>query len=168
MDRKLTLAGAASKMNACVKFLSEKYKAEGYEVQAIDIEDNGNKGVLLQMRDAAANTAGGWLKKLSGLETCATVKLIKERTALSAEVLAGKWLDKVAAGAVSMVVLWPLFITASIGAIKQKTMLDNLWNETVRFLNENDSAKAAPRKLTAKPKAKAVSKTKAKTVVKKK
>lgn len=134
MDRKMTIANAACKKDACVEFLSNKYKAEGYEVQVVNIEDNGAHGVLLQMRNTADNTAGGWLKKLSGLETCATVKLVEQGDALSAEVLAGKWLDKVAAGAVSMVILWPLFVTASIGAIKQKAMLDRVWNETVTFL----------------------------------
>lgn len=134
MDRKMTIAGAASKRSACVDFLSAKYKAEGYEIQIVPIEENGSQGSLLQMRNTTQNTTGGWLKKLSGLETCATVKLVDAGEALSAEVMAGKWLDKVAAGAVSMVVLWPLFVTASIGAIKQKAMLDRVWNETVTFL----------------------------------
>lgn len=158
MERKMTIAGAASAKEACVEFLSDKYKAEGYEVQLVPIEENGEQGVLLQMRNTTANTASGWMKKLTGLETCATVKLVDAGTALSAEVLAGKWLDKVAAGAVSMVVLWPLFITASIGAIKQKAMLDNVWNETVKFLTENACSKSASRTRTAKPKAKATSK----------
>lgn len=98
------------------------------------------------------------MKKLTGLETCATVKLVDAGTALSAEVLAGKWLDKVAAGAVSMVVLWPLFVTASIGAIKQKAMLDNVWNETVKFLVETESPKAASRTRAAKHETKTSSK----------
>ena len=135
MDRKMTIAGAASKRAACVEFLSGKYKAEGYEVQIVPIEENGEQGVLLQMRNTTENTASGWMKNLTGLETCASVKLVDAGTALSAEVLAGKWLDKVAAGAVSMVVLWPLLVTASIGAIKQKAMLDRVWNETVTFLS---------------------------------
>lgn len=158
MERKMTIAGATSKRESCVEFLSGKYKAEGYEVQVIPIEENGEQGVLLQMRNTAANTVGGWMKKLTGLETCATVKLVDAGKALSAEVLAGKWLDKVAAGAVSMVILWPLFVTASIGAIKQKAMLDNVWNETVKFLTEAVSAKDEPRTRTAKPKTKTVSK----------
>lgn len=158
MERKMTIAGAASKRESCVEFLSGKYKAEGYEVQVVPIEENGEQGVLLQMRNTAANTASGWMKKLTGLETCATVKLVDAGKALSAEVLAGKWLDKVAAGAVSMVILWPLFVTASIGAIKQKAMLDNVWNETVKFLTEAVSAKDEPRTRTAKPKIKTVSK----------
>ncbi len=134
MERKLTIAGAASKKDACVEFITQKYKADGYEVQVVPIEENGAQGVLIQMRNTAQNTAGGWLKKLSGLENCATLKLVDAGEALAAEVLAGKWLDKVAAGAVSMIVLWPLFVTASIGAIKQKAMLDRLWDETVKYL----------------------------------
>lgn len=158
MERKMTIADAASAKEACVEFLSGKYKAEGYEVQIVPIEENGEQGVLVQMRNTATNTASGWMKKLTGLETCATVKLVDVGKALSAEVLAGKWLDKVAAGAVSMVILWPLFVTASIGAIKQKAMLDNVWNETVKFLTENARHKAAPRARASKPKAKASSK----------
>ena len=92
MDRKMTIAGAASKRAACVEFLSGKYKAEGYEVQIVPIEENGEQGVLLQMRNTTENTASGWMKKLTGLETCASVKLVDAGTALSAEVLAGKWL----------------------------------------------------------------------------
>lgn len=137
MDRKMTIAGGASKRAACVEFLKAKYEAQGYEVQVLTVEENGNQGNFVQIRPKAAQSAGGWFKKLTGLETCASVKLLDKGEELDAEVLAGKWMDKVAAGAVSMVVLWPLIVTASIGAFKQKAMLDDVWKDTLTFLVSN-------------------------------
>lgn len=137
MDRKMSIAGGAAKRASCVEFLKAKFEAQGYEVQVLTVEENGNQGNFVQIRPKQAQSAGGWLKKLSGLETCASVKLMDRGADLDAEVLAGKWMDKVAAGAISMVVLWPLMVTASIGAFKQKAMLDDVWKDTLTFLVSN-------------------------------
>jgi hypothetical protein len=53
---------------------------------------------------------------------------------LEVEVFGGKWLDKVAAGAVSLVVLWPLVIIAGISVWKQNAPLNELYDEAVLFL----------------------------------
>jgi hypothetical protein len=47
---------------------------------------------------------------------------------LTVQIGAGKWIDKAAAGTVSMFVLWPLAITAGIGAWEQMKMPEKIFN----------------------------------------
>jgi hypothetical protein len=47
--------------------------------------------------------------------------------ALTVEIGAGKWLDKAAVGAVSLIVLWPLAFTAGFGAWEQMKMPDKVF-----------------------------------------
>ena len=46
---------------------------------------------------------------------------------LTAEIGAGKWIDKGAVGVVSMFVLWPLAVTASFGAWEQIRLPDRIF-----------------------------------------
>ena len=43
------------------------------------------------------------------------------------EIGAGKWIDKAAVGTVSLLILWPLAITAGIGAWEQMKMPENIF-----------------------------------------
>ena len=44
------------------------------------------------------------------------------------EIGAGKWIDKAAAGTVSLFLLWPLAITAGFGAWEQMQMPDKVFD----------------------------------------
>jgi hypothetical protein len=98
------------------------------------IEDGGTEGLLVQIRNATTGS-GRFFRTVTGLTSCATLKLIPRGGDLEIEVMAGKWLDKIGAAAVSLVVLWPLLVTASIGAFRQKAMLDNLYAEALAWLS---------------------------------
>jgi hypothetical protein len=137
MSRKTIVPGGAGKIDSLVEHLEKKYKARQFEVQVLQIQDGGQAGRLFQVKDA---TDQGWLssvKNMSGLTTAATVKLMIHNQDLEVEVLGGKWLDKVAVGAVSLVVLWPLLITSGIGAWKQNALLDELYESVALYLADS-------------------------------
>lgn len=133
-SRKTIVPGAVSKMQGCAQFIENKYRATGHAVQIARIEDGGAEGMLVQIRNATTGS-GRFFRTITGLTSCATLKLIPRDSGLEIEVMAGKWLDKIGAAAVSIVVLWPLLVTASIGAFRQKAMLDNLYAETLAWLS---------------------------------
>src|SRR5262245_13070719 len=135
MARKTVFPGAASKMDALIAHLEEAYRARQFEVQVLEIEDQEVRGKLLQMKEATPKT---WLDSawnIAGLGTTTSVKVIAHGPALEVEVFGGKWLDKVAVGAVSLVVLWPLLITAGVGAWKQNALLDEVYRTVSTFLS---------------------------------
>jgi hypothetical protein len=47
---------------------------------------------------------------------------------LTVEIGAGKWVDKAAVGTVSLLILWPLAITAGMGAWEQMKMPDKIFD----------------------------------------
>jgi hypothetical protein len=136
MKRKTVILGAASKIDTLIKHLEYKYEAENFEVQVLDIHDEDLTGKLFQMKEKAEKTWVTTVKDVTGLATAATAKLMIQGQDLEVEVFGGKWLDKVAVGAISMVILWPLLITAGIGAWKQHALLDELYREVTLYMAE--------------------------------
>jgi len=134
MSRKTVVPGAASKIDKLLQHLEDKYKSRQFEVQVLEIHDKVLTGKLFQMKETSSKTWLTSVKNVTGLGTAATVKLLVQGQDLEVEVFGGKWLDKVAAGAVSLVVLWPLIITSGIGAWKQNALLDELYEEVALFL----------------------------------
>ena len=74
------------------------------------------------------------LRTVTGMNSCATLKLTAAEDDLVVEVMAGKWIDKVGVAVVSWFVLWPLFVTAAIGAYRQKAFLDKVFNDALTWL----------------------------------
>ncbi len=73
---------------------------------------------------------GSW-RKLIGMSTALNVLLDHDGTALTVEIGAGQWIDKAAAGSVSLF-LWPLAVTAAIGAWNQTKMPEKVF----AFINQ--------------------------------
>ena len=132
MSKKNTINGAAFQMDYGADYILEKYKSDGYEVQKLSFDDEGNDGRLVQIRNTSEGV-GSKLKALVGLKTCATLKLLQKNGDLEIEVFGGSWLDKGAVVAVSWFVLWPLLITGGIGAFKQKKLLDSVYEDTLCY-----------------------------------
>ena len=70
-------------------------------------------GLLIQVRKQ-----GTW-RALVGMQTALNVILRTDGDEITVEIGAGQWLDKAAAGVVSLFILWPLAVTAAIGAWNQ-------------------------------------------------
>jgi len=73
---------------------------------------------------------GSW-RKVIGMSTALNVLLDHDGTALTVEIGAGRWIDKAAAGSVSLF-LWPLAVTAAIGAWNQTKMPEKVFS----FINQ--------------------------------
>ncbi len=119
-------------MSECAEFIKSKFIVDGYDAQSLTINDPSSKGMLVQIRNATSK-AGSIAKGLTGLGVCATLKLAAHGRDLELEVLGGKWLDKATVNVISWIVLWPLFITSSIGMWRQKKLLDRMFMETMSF-----------------------------------
>ena len=132
MSKNSTINGAAFQMDYGADYILDKYKSDGYEVQKLSFDDEGNDGRLVQIRNTSEGV-GSKLKALVGLKTCATLKLLQKGGDLEVEVFGGSWLDKGAVVAVSWFVLWPLLITGGIGAFKQKKLLDSVYEDTLCY-----------------------------------
>lgn len=98
---------------------------QNFEVQTLKTEDGAD---LLQV----AKT-GSW-RKFVGLSTALNVVVRSKDSDLSVEVGAGRWIDKAAAGTVSLFVLWPLAVTAAFGAWQQLKMPEKAFAAITEYL----------------------------------
>ncbi len=97
------------------------YQAQGYQAQQIGSNDQ----VLVQLKK------GGDFEAILGMQAALSVTL--QRTAGGVLALLGqqKWLDKAAVGAVGIValpILWPLALTAGVGAWRQASLGNQVLN----------------------------------------
>jgi len=101
--------------------LVNAYLAQGYQAQQIGNKDQ----MLIQLKK------GGDFEALIGMQAALSVTI--QRTAGGVLALIGqqKWIDKAAVGAVGLValpVLWPLAITAGVGALRQASLGNQVLN----------------------------------------
>jgi serine/threonine protein kinase len=106
---------------------------EGFDTQCLKT-DHG--ATLVQVRQQ-----GGW-RKLVGMETALNLVLEQTCEELVVEIGAGQWHDKVSAGVVSLFVLWPLAVTAAIGAWSQAKMPERIFAHIDHFLAAGREAPA--------------------------
>lgn len=93
--------------------------SQGFDSQQIKTD---RQGVLLQIKKR-----GGW-RDFVGMSTSLNIVFDQSADTLTVEIGAGKWIDKAAIGAVSMLILWPLAITAGFGAWEQMKMPEKIFN----------------------------------------
>ena len=92
--------------------------AEGFDCQQITTE---NASILLQVKKR-----GSW-RDFVGMATSLNIVFGHSSDFLTVEIGAGKWLDKATAGGAGMLVLWPLAITAGMGAWEQMKLPDRVF-----------------------------------------
>lgn len=93
--------------------------SQGFDTQQLSADD---QSLLLQIKKR-----GGW-RDLVGMATSLNILFHHNADTLTVEIGAGKWVDKAAVGAVSLVILWPLAITAGMGAWEQMKMPDRIFD----------------------------------------
>ncbi len=91
----------------------------GFDTQQVNMED---QSILLQIKKK-----GGW-RDYVGMGTSLNILFRQSGDTLTVEIGGGKWMDKAAAGAVGMVFLWPLALTAGYGAWEQSQMPDKIFD----------------------------------------
>lgn len=99
---------------------------QDFEVQTLKTEDGAD---LLQVAKK-----GNW-RKFVGLSTALNVAMRCRDSDLTVEVGAGRWIDKAAAGTVSLFVLWPLAVTAAFGAWQQMKMPERTFAAIEEYIN---------------------------------
>ena len=95
---------------------------KGMEVQSVATPN----GYLIQA--AQADT----LRAISGMKLATTVELNVTGSQLNVTLGEGQWADKLGAGAVGLFFLWPLAVTAGIGAYKQKKLPGEIFDVIYR------------------------------------
>ena len=93
--------------------------SQEFDSQQVNAEGGG---LLLQIKKR-----GGW-RDFVGMSTSLNVLFQQSGDTLTVEIGAGKWIDKAAAGTVSLLILWPLAITAGIGAWEQLKMPERIFD----------------------------------------
>jgi hypothetical protein len=93
--------------------------SQGFDTQQVSADD---QSLLIQIKKR-----GGW-RDLVGMATSLNILFHHNAETLTVEIGAGKWIDKAAVGAVSLVILWPLAITAGMGAWEQMKMPDRIFD----------------------------------------
>ena len=109
-----------------VSHLRAWFVNQDFEVQSLKTEDSSD---LLQVAKK-----GTW-RKFVGLSTALNVVVRSNDSNLTVEVGAGRWIDKAAAGTVSMFVLWPLAVTAAFGAWQQMKMPERTFEAVAAYIN---------------------------------
>ena len=93
--------------------------SQGFDTQQLDADD---QSLLLQIKKR-----GGW-RDFVGMATSLNILFHQSDNMLTVEIGAGKWVDKAAVGTVSLFILWPLAITAGMGAWEQMKMPDKIFD----------------------------------------
>src|SRR5712664_1637847 len=95
--------------------LVNAYIAQGFQAQQI----GNNDQVLVQLKK------GGDFEAILGMQAALSVTFQRTSGGVLAMIGQQRWLDKAAVGAVGIValpVLWPLALTAGVGAIRQASL----------------------------------------------
>ncbi len=129
MSNKKIFKDGASELNSLVDYMTSKYQTQDYEVQVLDIVDTSIEGKLFQVKNETSQKWLTFFKNVTGLGNTGTVKFIIKNNDLEVEVFGGKWLDKAVVGTISLFMLWPLFVTSSVGAWKQNKLLKQLFED---------------------------------------
>ena len=101
--------------------LEHIFTSQGYQTQHFGNSDQ----ITVQMRK------GGDLATIIGMQTALTVTMQRSPRGILTMVGHQKWVDKAVVGAVGLVaspILWPLMITAGIGAIQQVNLGTQVMN----------------------------------------
>ena len=125
--------------------LSGWLSTESFTAQVLQTADGGT---LLQVEKQ-----GGW-RKMIGMSTALNIvfRLVDGR--LMVEIGAGRWMDKAAVGTVSMLILWPLAVTAGIGAWQQMKMPERVFDQIFLYLSRPRAVRvtiSAERRIVAGP-----------------
>lgn len=115
--KKRSFSCAPRKYQQLVNDVEDWLRSIDFECQRLLTE---NEGILIQI-----SKKGSW-RKFVGMSTALNIVFKQSNNNLHVEIGAGKWVDKAIVGTVSLFVLWPLAITAGVGAWQQTKMPEKI------------------------------------------
>lgn len=80
-----------------------------------------------------AKEESNW-KKVAGMDMATQVKIMQIDSMITVEVGTGKWVDKIGAGAIGMILFAPLAVTAAVGAFGQKKLPSEIFAFVEQFI----------------------------------
>ncbi len=98
--------------------LESLYLSQDYQVQHFGNKDH----MVVQLK------MGSDFEAIIGMQAALTVTLQRFPRGVVATVGQQQWIDKAAAGAIGMLLLWPLAVTAGVGAIRQASLESQLFS----------------------------------------
>jgi hypothetical protein len=101
--------------------LENVYRTKGYQTQQFGNRDQ----TLVQLKK------GGDFEAIIGMQTALSLTIQRTSGGVLAMIGQQRWLDKAAVGAVGIIampVLWPLAITAGVGAVRQASLANEVLN----------------------------------------
>lgn len=104
--------------------------SESFDCQVVKTEDGAT---IVQIAKQ-----GNW-RKFIGMSTALNIVLRQSESNLIVDIGAGRWIDKAAVGLVSMVILWPLLLTAGFGAWQQMKMPERIFDHITSYLRKTRS-----------------------------
>ncbi|HEX5884251.1 MAG TPA: TIR domain-containing protein [Pyrinomonadaceae bacterium] len=123
-----TIPGSKSRRYACsaddiprlIGDVRSWLNSQDFDTQQMNTDDDS---VLIQIKKR-----GSW-RDYVGMATSLNIVFHRcEDETLTVEIGAGKWIDKAAVGTVSLFILWPLAITAGMGAWEQAKLPDRVFD----------------------------------------
>ena len=102
--------------------------AEGFKCQRLQMEDGG---IVIQIEKG-----GGW-RKVLGMSTAVHIVFHQVEDRVNVEIGNGRWLDKAAAGTLSIIILWPLAITAGIGVWQQMKLPERVFGYVAEYIGQS-------------------------------
>ncbi|QBD78785.1 zinc ribbon domain-containing protein [Ktedonosporobacter rubrisoli] len=92
--------------------LEETFLIQGYQVQHL----GNSERMIVQLKK------GGSLETLIGMSAALTLTIQRSAGGVMAMVSEQEWIDKAAAGALGILFLWPLAVTAGAGVLRQAVL----------------------------------------------
>src|SRR5204863_148028 len=121
-----TVAGSKSRRYICPTADSPRLVADvkrWLDEQNFDTQQmrTNDQTLMLQIKKR-----GGW-RDFVGMSTALNILFYQSGDTLTVQIGAGKWIDKAAAGVVSLFILWPLAVAAGFGAWQQMKMPEKVF-----------------------------------------
>lgn len=105
--------------------------SKGMQTQSAETGD----GYVIQGRQEK----DGW-KTIAGMRMATTVQMIRMNDNLNVIIGQGEWSDKIGAGALGWFIVWPLAVTAGVGAYKQKKLPQEIFQVIEQYIITNGNS----------------------------
>ena len=112
-------------LQAIAQALALEYQAKGYEAQHFGDRNN----VTVQLKHEST------LRTITGFNKVLAISMQRFESGTFVRVGAQDWVDQIAVGAVGLV-LYPLLITAAIGAVQQRNVVNDVLDSIDRLVRQ--------------------------------
>jgi len=112
-------------LQSIAQALVQEYQAEGFETQQFG---DSNQAIVQLKKEST-------LRSITGFDKALGISLQRSGDGTMVQVGAQDWVDQIAVGAVGLV-LYPLLITAAIGAVQQRNVVNDVLDSIDRLVRQ--------------------------------